>query len=180
RAGNIYVNRNQIGAVVGSQPFGGMGLSGTGPKAGGPDYVPRFYARTGIEAVPHPARLPGPTGEANTLHHRAKTPILCAGPGDENISQQMAAVHALGGTALRPQREVTSDMLGTGPDHGGVLWWGDADTARAFERALAARTGPIIPLITDAPTRADVLTEWHLCVDTTAAGGNAALLGQYG
>ena len=180
RAGNIYVNRNQIGAVVGSQPFGGMGLSGTGPKAGGPDYVPRFYARTGIEAVPHPARLPGPTGEANTLHHRAKVPIFCAGPGDENISQQMAAVHALGGRALRPQREVTSDMLGTGPDHGGVLWWGDADTARAFERALAARTGPIIPLITDAPTRADVLTEWHLCVDTTAAGGNAALLGQYG
>src|SRR5690606_5508538 len=36
RAGNIYVNRNQIGAVVGSQPFGGEGLSGTGPKAGGP------------------------------------------------------------------------------------------------------------------------------------------------
>ncbi|MFW5641473.1 MAG: bifunctional proline dehydrogenase/L-glutamate gamma-semialdehyde dehydrogenase PutA, partial [Roseicyclus sp.] len=41
-AGNLYVNRNQIGAVVGSQPFGGTGLSGTGPKAGGPDYVPRF------------------------------------------------------------------------------------------------------------------------------------------
>ena len=41
-AGNIYVNRNQIGAVVGSQPFGGEGLSGTGPKAGGPDYLRRF------------------------------------------------------------------------------------------------------------------------------------------
>ncbi len=40
--GNIYVNRNQIGAVVGSQPFGGEGLSGTGPKAGGPFYLPRF------------------------------------------------------------------------------------------------------------------------------------------
>ena len=38
-AGNIYVNRNQIGAVVGSQPFGGEGLSGTGPKAGGPHYL---------------------------------------------------------------------------------------------------------------------------------------------
>ena len=35
--GNIYINRNQIGAVVGSQPFGGEGLSGTGPKAGGPN-----------------------------------------------------------------------------------------------------------------------------------------------
>jgi RHH-type proline utilization regulon transcriptional repressor/proline dehydrogenase/delta 1-pyrroline-5-carboxylate dehydrogenase len=42
RVGNVYVNRNQIGAIVGVQPFGGMGLSGTGPKAGGPDYVPRF------------------------------------------------------------------------------------------------------------------------------------------
>lgn len=43
-AGNIYVNRNQIGAIVGSQPFGGEGLSGTGPKAGGPNYMPRFCA----------------------------------------------------------------------------------------------------------------------------------------
>ena len=40
--GNVYVNRNMIGAVVGSQPFGGTGLSGTGPKAGGPHYLPRF------------------------------------------------------------------------------------------------------------------------------------------
>jgi RHH-type proline utilization regulon transcriptional repressor/proline dehydrogenase/delta 1-pyrroline-5-carboxylate dehydrogenase len=42
--GNVYVNRSMIGAVVGSQPFGGTGLSGTGPKAGGPDYVRRFAA----------------------------------------------------------------------------------------------------------------------------------------
>jgi len=41
-AGNLYVNRSMIGAVVGSQPFGGEGLSGTGPKAGGPRYLPRF------------------------------------------------------------------------------------------------------------------------------------------
>ncbi|MGH6924567.1 MAG: bifunctional proline dehydrogenase/L-glutamate gamma-semialdehyde dehydrogenase PutA [Propylenella sp.] len=42
QVGNVYVNRNTIGAVVGSQPFGGMGLSGTGPKAGGPNYLQRF------------------------------------------------------------------------------------------------------------------------------------------
>jgi RHH-type proline utilization regulon transcriptional repressor/proline dehydrogenase/delta 1-pyrroline-5-carboxylate dehydrogenase len=42
--GNIYVNRNMIGAVVGTQPFGGSGLSGTGPKAGGPGYLHRFAA----------------------------------------------------------------------------------------------------------------------------------------
>jgi RHH-type proline utilization regulon transcriptional repressor/proline dehydrogenase/delta 1-pyrroline-5-carboxylate dehydrogenase len=42
RVGNVYVNRNIIGAVVGVQPFGGEGLSGTGPKAGGPHYLYRF------------------------------------------------------------------------------------------------------------------------------------------
>ncbi len=42
KAGNIYINRNMIGAVVGVQPFGGRGLSGTGPKAGGPNYLPRL------------------------------------------------------------------------------------------------------------------------------------------
>ena len=41
-SGNIYVNRSMIGAVVGTQPFGGTGLSGTGPKAGGPNYLERF------------------------------------------------------------------------------------------------------------------------------------------
>jgi RHH-type proline utilization regulon transcriptional repressor/proline dehydrogenase/delta 1-pyrroline-5-carboxylate dehydrogenase len=42
RVGNVYINRNMIGAVVGVQPFGGMGLSGTGPKAGGPHYLHRM------------------------------------------------------------------------------------------------------------------------------------------
>ena len=42
RAGNTYINRNIVGAVVGVNPFGGQGLSGTGPKAGGPNYLPRF------------------------------------------------------------------------------------------------------------------------------------------
>ncbi|AWB65738.1 bifunctional proline dehydrogenase/L-glutamate gamma-semialdehyde dehydrogenase [Saccharobesus litoralis] len=46
--GNIYINRNQIGAVVGSQPFGGRGLSGTGPKAGGPHYLSRFVCEKTI------------------------------------------------------------------------------------------------------------------------------------
>ncbi|MGH6916096.1 MAG: aldehyde dehydrogenase family protein, partial [Geminicoccaceae bacterium] len=48
RAGNIYVNRNMIGAVVGVQPFGGERLSGTGPKAGGPRYLPRFATERAI------------------------------------------------------------------------------------------------------------------------------------
>lgn len=46
--GNVYINRNMIGAVVGSQPFGGQGLSGTGPKAGGPHYLPAFATEQSV------------------------------------------------------------------------------------------------------------------------------------
>jgi RHH-type proline utilization regulon transcriptional repressor/proline dehydrogenase/delta 1-pyrroline-5-carboxylate dehydrogenase len=51
RIGNVYVNRNIIGAVVGVQPFGGEGLSGTGPKAGGPNYLKRFRAEPAAPAA---------------------------------------------------------------------------------------------------------------------------------
>ena len=47
-AGNIYVNRNMVGAIVGVQPFGGEGLSGTGPKAGGPSYLPRLAVERSV------------------------------------------------------------------------------------------------------------------------------------
>ena len=67
RVGNIYVNRNQIGAVVGVQPFGGEGLSGTGPKAGGPHYLHRFAVErvvsTDITAVGGNAALMAQAGE---------------------------------------------------------------------------------------------------------------------
>ncbi|HSO43519.1 MAG TPA: bifunctional proline dehydrogenase/L-glutamate gamma-semialdehyde dehydrogenase PutA, partial [Rhodospirillales bacterium] len=55
--GNTYVNRNQIGAMVGVQPFGGQGLSGTGPKAGGPSYLRRFssYLPADGDSAPRPA-----------------------------------------------------------------------------------------------------------------------------
>ncbi len=55
RAGNVYVNRTVIGAVVGVQPFGGSGLSGTGPKAGGPLYLGRLVGREPRGAVPSPS-----------------------------------------------------------------------------------------------------------------------------
>ena len=51
RAGNVYVNRNIVGAVVGVQPFGGEGLSGTGPKAGGPLYLLRLLAASPVQAA---------------------------------------------------------------------------------------------------------------------------------
>ncbi|VWX55037.1 trifunctional transcriptional regulator/proline dehydrogenase/L-glutamate gamma-semialdehyde dehydrogenase [Novosphingobium sp. 9U] len=61
KAGNLYVNRNVIGAIVGVQPFGGRGLSGTGPKAGGPLYLGRLVSK--------PAGLPGAVGQAVTPLH---------------------------------------------------------------------------------------------------------------
>ncbi len=54
RAGNVYINRNMIGAIVGVQPFGGRGLSGTGPKAGGPNYLPRLMME---RATPKPSHI---------------------------------------------------------------------------------------------------------------------------
>ena len=67
RVGNVYVNRNQIGAVVGVQPFGGEGLSGTGPKAGGPLYVDRFR-RTGPPPAARPAPAAAAADEAEVAH----------------------------------------------------------------------------------------------------------------
>ena len=68
KVGNIYINRNQTGAVVGVQPFGGMGLSGTGPKAGGPNYLLRFATEQTVSvnttAVGGNATLLSLTGKA--------------------------------------------------------------------------------------------------------------------
>ena len=177
RAGNIYVNRNQIGAVVGSQPFGGEGLSGTGPKAGGPHYLTRFRAPVAHTAPPSTIDLPGPTGESNRLTHHPRGPVLCTGPGPEKTAEQARAIRALGGIATT-QDTPAPETLTTLTPLAGVLWWGDAPTARAYDQALSARLGPILPLITTKPDPSHALLERHTCIDTTAAGGNAALLAQ--
>ncbi|SHE48681.1 L-proline dehydrogenase /delta-1-pyrroline-5-carboxylate dehydrogenase [Ruegeria intermedia] len=194
-AGNIYVNRNQIGAIVGSQPFGGEGLSGTGPKAGGPNYLVRFCAPDrqvvaaewsapsdlpapiGQPAAPTTRSMPGPTGESNRLTEFPRAPFLCLGPGPEAAKAQADAILALGGTAIRAEGALALHRLEDLQGIAGVLWWGDADTARQIELHLSRRTGPILPLIPGLPDRSRVMAERHVCVDTTAAGGNAALLG---
>ncbi|MDE2792709.1 MAG: bifunctional proline dehydrogenase/L-glutamate gamma-semialdehyde dehydrogenase PutA [Paracoccaceae bacterium] len=85
RAGNLYVNRNQIGAVVGSQPFGGEGLSGTGPKAGGPNYVRRLtrppFPIPGD--VPGPSRICGDAGPINPSTVQDRIDSLVPGPDAE-------------------------------------------------------------------------------------------------
>jgi len=204
RVGNLYVNRNQIGAVVGSQPFGGEGLSGTGPKAGGPQYVARLarpapilatipaepgdrapadltaLARTLRDPVPEAATathdLPGPTGESNRLSLHPRGPVLCLGPGPGAEAAQAAAIRAAGGVAVLAGGAVPDDWLETAPGLSGALWWGDKVTGRRLVTALARRAGPIVPLITAMPDAAHAVTERHLCIDTTASGGNAQLL----
>ena len=202
KAGNIYVNRNQIGAVVGSQPFGGEGLSGTGPKAGGPHYLPRFTASkpaqsdevwdkdadlpalltdlgSGTEAFTYPATdLPGPTGESNRHSTHARGPILCMGPGKTAAANQVTAVNALGGIGIAANGDIPAATLAGLNPLAGVIWWGDQNTGREIEKALSARSGPITALITGMPDAAHVLHERHVCIDTTAAGGNAALLAE--
>ncbi len=72
RAGNIYVNRNMVGAVVGVQPFGGEGLSGTGPKAGGPLYLYRLLASRPADGVERSfARMRAQTGAPVDMQLRA-------------------------------------------------------------------------------------------------------------
>lgn len=128
RAGNVYVNRNQVGAVVGSQPFGGEGLSGTGPKAGGPDYLARFQAQVPGEGIsetdaavadprdvaaalahaPWPEdpqgtqchHMPGPTGEMNRLSTVPRGPVLCLGPGRDAARAQAAQARLAGCPAV--------------------------------------------------------------------------------
>ena len=72
KVGNAYINRNQIGAVVASQPFGGEGLSGTGPKAGGPNYVERFYLPNKHEEPAVPEGEAAPVTEVQYAIHQIR------------------------------------------------------------------------------------------------------------
>ncbi|HWL28672.1 MAG TPA: trifunctional transcriptional regulator/proline dehydrogenase/L-glutamate gamma-semialdehyde dehydrogenase [Burkholderiaceae bacterium] len=116
RAGNIYVNRNIVGAVVGVQPFGGEGLSGTGPKAGGPLYILRLLAsrpdmlasdgadsqsgegadadmpagrKLALDGEPLP--LAGPTGESNLYYLKPRGTVLCIAASAEGARAQYDA-----------------------------------------------------------------------------------------
>ncbi|WP_418317614.1 trifunctional transcriptional regulator/proline dehydrogenase/L-glutamate gamma-semialdehyde dehydrogenase [Piscinibacter sakaiensis] len=86
--GNIYVNRNMVGAVVGVQPFGGEGLSGTGPKAGGPLYLYRLLSRRPDEAV---AEVMTTSDEADDAAPSAKPGMAKAG-GASTISPTLRAL----------------------------------------------------------------------------------------
>jgi RHH-type proline utilization regulon transcriptional repressor/proline dehydrogenase/delta 1-pyrroline-5-carboxylate dehydrogenase len=194
RAGNIYVNRNIVGAVVGVQPFGGDRLSGTGPKAGGPHYLERLVKRA---PPPLPAdvnagvALPGPTGETNTLYLRPRGRIACVAETESALTAQARAAVATGNVALlaasalgdRVRRlvgdgcELVPDLLAAGPD--AVLFDGDSDAAHALRRKLAALPGAIVPLVIADAAGYDasrLVCERTITINTTASGGNASLL----
>ncbi len=253
--GNIYVNRDQIGAVVGSQPFGGEGLSGTGPKAGGHYYAPRFRrplenaeghgasegpskeaaalkvalagldARAWAEAKDRvqqlraalrgraagaitaaaaldagPIDLPGPTGESNQFYLFPRGAALCLGPDPESLLAQVVQALAGGnpvlavapgaGEALAPLRNnglplaildgrVAPEALAELPLHL-VAFAGPSEAAASLRLALADRAGAITPLVTDVIAPAAYCSERSVCIDTTAAGGNATLLSAAG
>ena len=211
KIGNMYINRNQIGAVVGSQPFGGEGLSGTGPKAGGPDYLGGFTqgqfpfrkAETSPEADFDDVQslldglagrasprlrtldLPGPTGESNRLSHYPKGIVLCLGPTAEDAAEQARIAKSAGCEAapVAPGAQgenaipgfLPRDALRSLRNVALVALWSDAQDLAAARVALAARDGALIPLVGSRNLAEKCVHERHVCIDTTAAGGNASL-----
>ncbi|HEX2794179.1 MAG TPA: bifunctional proline dehydrogenase/L-glutamate gamma-semialdehyde dehydrogenase PutA [Croceicoccus sp.] len=175
RVGNIYVNRNAIGAVVGVQPFGGRGLSGTGPKAGGPLYLTRLVrGGCGVPLPGAPVELPGPVGERNTYALHPRGAVLVVPASEEGFAAQLEAVAEAG---------CTPTVLREGDDLPAVNRWAAVLVERPTPDLLtriAAMDGPI-PLVQSPGSDGSYCRAW-LCeevstsVNTTAAGGNASLM----
>ncbi len=202
KVGNVYVNRNQIGAVVGVQPFGGEGLSGTGPKAGGPHYLLRLSQpklatndASSFASVIRKHNLPGPTGEQNSVSlvprgrlilagnagHLAAQISICIASGNQGVipaeynTQALAMLESLD-LDERLAISVSNSDLATLLEgkYQGVI--ADGESRAKIASFLAKRAGAIIPLLSvnDDPER--YFHERTLTIDTTAAGGNASLL----
>ncbi|MDM0014966.1 trifunctional transcriptional regulator/proline dehydrogenase/L-glutamate gamma-semialdehyde dehydrogenase [Variovorax sp. J22P168] len=253
RAGNVYVNRNIVGAVVGVQPFGGEGLSGTGPKAGGPLYMYRLLASRPDDvmarahsaadpgdtdpganraiALPEPlialqawarrsgrdtlarhcanlaslsrsgqARtLAGPTGERNVYALRPREAVLCLAESEADRLLQLAAVLAVGSTAVWVADTKGAELIASLPPEVGqriasardwraatvvfdaVLFHGDAPALIEVDLALARRAGPIVGVRAMVPGETGIpleslVIERASSVNTAAAGGNASLM----
>ena len=180
RIGNIYVNRNQIGAVVGVQPFGGEGLSGTGPKAGGPHYLHRLTvaaaerpapgrAVEGVRAsVDLAARATALRALQDAWDRRRDRPRLlaraiaaCPSPARRIAEQALAeATPWYGGTLTLPGPSGESNRLSL---HGRGLWLclgHDADSAlrqavtalATGNMVLAVRTEAVDALLSALPS----------------------------
>ncbi len=177
RAGNLYINRNIVGAVVGVQPFGGEGLSGTGPKAGGPLYLHRLLAH-GPACMPCAQNLTAsPVGERNDYIVRPRGLVFCQARTEAGHRAQAEALEAACCTA-------TTDMAA---DFHAALLEGEAAQVLALAKQLAARPGPIIPLHALSPAAIEagasynpgwLMAERSLSTNIAAAGGNASLMAE--
>ena len=195
RAGNIYINRNTIGAVVGVQPFGGRGLSGTGPKAGGPLYLTRLVRGVVPDVAVGASRaLPGPVGETNiySLHPRGR--LLLMARTAAGLGSQITATLAMGnsGVVVAPADVAQAALAGLSPTRAGQItiaqdWRGQGPYAAALveaeggaliaaQRAIAALPGAVVPVHTAPWPRHLLVEEVVITTNTTAAGGNASLL----
>lgn len=182
KAGNIYVNRNQIGAVVGTQPFGGEGLSGTGPKAGGPWYVARLMN------CPPPPRtlenslvLAGPTGESNHWQARPRDVVILINDQSNGAQEFSSLLMGLGcKTVIISEAQAATELLKHvfNVDADIVACLSTApDTLLGYRKQLAVSNEKLVPLVCGHHDSSRFLLERHVCIDTTAAGGNASLLG---
>lgn len=171
KAGNLYINRNTIGAVVGVQPFGGRGLSGTGPKAGGPLYLHRLVRSSEPKLAREEAELIGPVGERNSygLHPRGR--ILCWSKSAAGLAEQKSFVAQTGNEAV----VVEKGWEGKGP-FAGALLEAEGEELRAQLEILAALPGPIVLAQAKPYNAAWLMEEQSISVNTTAAGGNANLM----
>ncbi|WP_226017354.1 bifunctional proline dehydrogenase/L-glutamate gamma-semialdehyde dehydrogenase PutA [Novosphingobium sp. FKTRR1] len=192
RAGNIYVNRNMIGAVVGVQPFGGSGLSGTGPKAGGPLYLARLVrnADPALPMLDAPVELPGPVGESNRYAIHPRGTVLLLPETAQGLARQLAAVRVTGNARVAVAAPERLEALRIG-DHAelrvvtaipadehfaAALVEAEGPALLAAQQAIAALPGPIVPVLT-APWPTMLLVEEQVTsINTTAAGGNASLM----
>jgi len=168
RAGNVYINRNVVGAVVGVQPFGGEGLSGTGPKAGGPLYVHRLLAMGSAPRLElhSPVTLAGPTGERNTYCVEPRGTVLCIAATEQGAKAQWMVTQATGNRVLwqdtpaarawiaglpaaerGTQAVIASDAIDQHDDIDAVLFEGDGDALRALNQRISRRAGPILPVL---------------------------------
>ena len=145
-----------------------------------------------------PLDLPGPTGESNRLSFAPRGVVLCLGPGTAATKTQIATALDVGNAVVAVADGATAALESLVPDPRVVLLDGqvdpeslvtvdgiaavacraDRDVLAAMREALARRPGPILPLITEPAAAERYVLERHVCVDTTAAGGNASLLAQ--
>jgi RHH-type proline utilization regulon transcriptional repressor/proline dehydrogenase/delta 1-pyrroline-5-carboxylate dehydrogenase len=189
QAGNIYVNRNIIGAVVGVQPFGGQGMSGTGPKAGGPLYVRRLVSERPADNE-LAQLLPGPVGESNLYRTAPRGEILLLPQTREGLSRMLDAVVAtrnapvidaklVGAAVVRELAPLArlAGSVGHEDNVDGVLVEGDAARVASIAQQVAAFSGKVVPVQSAGDVNRDMLVhEVSVSINTAAAGGNASLM----